>query len=228
VVFYHDQGLKKSQQIFADLNRHAVNTTSSIGILYDHRDQLANITKSIIAEIPLLERYTDKEKVSLAKHSPKIFALSHIFNTNSRLLNKKKGEFISDQEKEFLLSFWKVLTGSISEWNQVFRKELSPTELRSNYIVAHGVFLEAIGIVGRYLYENNPTNWPKFISKLSGIDWNRSNTKDWLGRAFGATGRINKNNHTVQLTANLIKIKLGLPLTEHEKELEEKLRSGEV
>ena len=41
VVFFHDDGLKKSQQMFSDLNRHAVNTTSSIGILYDHRDRLA-------------------------------------------------------------------------------------------------------------------------------------------------------------------------------------------
>lgn len=228
VVFYSDQGLKKSQQMFADLNRHAVNTTSSIGILYDHRDQLANITKSIIAEIPLLERYTDKEKVSLAKHSPKIFALSHIFNTNSRLLNKKKGEFISDQEKEFLLDFWKVLTESITEWQLVFKKELTPTELRSNYIVAHGVFLEAIGIVGRYLYDNYPTNWQSYIKKIAGIDWNRTNTREWMGRAFGSTGRINKNNHTILLTSNLIKMKLSLPLTPEERELEKHLKVGDI
>lgn len=228
VVFFEDRGLKKSQQIFADLNRHAVNTTSSIGILYDHRDQLANLTKEIISGNPLLERFTDKERVSLAKHSPKIFALNHIFNTNSRLLNKKKGEFISEQEKVFLRDFWKCLTESIVEWQQVLRKELTPTELRSNFIVGHGVFLEAIGVVGHFLYQNHPTDWYNIISKLSLMDWNRTNKKDWMGRAFGATGRINKNNHTILLTSNLIKQKLSLPLTEQEQELEEKLRSGEL
>src|SRR5699024_11051271 len=47
VVFFLDTGLKKAQQMFADLNRHAVNTTTSLGILYDFRDQLSLLTKSI-------------------------------------------------------------------------------------------------------------------------------------------------------------------------------------
>ncbi|WLR42622.1 DNA sulfur modification protein DndB [Bacillus carboniphilus] len=226
VVFYHDKGLKKSQQIFADLNRHAVNTTSSLGILYDHRDQLALLTKDIIAETPLLERYTDKEKVSLSKNSPKLFALNHIFKTNQKLLGKKKGEFITEDEKTFIKEFWEVLCDSIVEWKQVLNKELNPRELRAHYVVAHGIFLEALGIVGNFLYYNHPTDWKEHIKKLSNIDWNRSNSKDWLGRAFGPTGRINKNNQTIQLTANMIKIKLALPLTEQEEEMENTLKQG--
>lgn len=226
VVFYKDEGLVKSQQIFADLNRHAINTTSSLGILYDHRDQLANLTKEIISKVPLLERYTDKEKQSLSKLSPKIFALSNIFQTNSRILNKKKGEFISNLEKEFLEEFWLKLCDSMIEWQQVIKKQLSPAELRSNFINAHGVFLEAIGIVANYLYNNHPTDWKQYLDKLSSIDWNRSNSA-WLGRAFGSTGRINKNNETIQLTANLIKRYLELPLTELEKAVEDKLKIGD-
>ena len=224
VVVFHDKGLKRAQQMFADLNRHAVNTTSSIGILYDHRDQLANITKQIISEIPLLERYTDNEKVSLSKHSPKLFALNQIFNTNTRLIDKKKGQLISSQEQEFLKEFWESLTNSITEWKQVLNKELSPTELRTNYIIAHGVFLEAIGVVGRYMHENQPVYWKSYFKKIVSIDWSRNNKKDWLGRAFSITGRINKNNHTIQLTANMIKMKLLLPLTEDEQKFEEQLK----
>ena len=41
VVFFLDAGLKRSQQMFADLNRHAIRPTKSIGILYDHRDNLS-------------------------------------------------------------------------------------------------------------------------------------------------------------------------------------------
>lgn len=226
VVFYVDQGLSNSQQIFSDLNRHAVNTTSSIGILYDHRDQLALLTKDILAEIPLLLRYTDKEKVSLSKNSPKLFALNHIFNTNQKLLGKKKGEFISDTEKIFLKEFWSVLIDSMNEWQQVLNKELNPRELRANFIVGHGVFLEAIGIVGHYLYSNYPSDWKNHMSKISHIDWNRSNSKDWLGRSFGQTGRINKTNQTIILTSNLIKKKLGLALTEAEELIEFKFQEG--
>jgi DNA sulfur modification protein DndB len=226
VVFFHDKGLMRSQQIFSDLNRHAVNTTSSIGILYDHRDQLSLLTKELISHVPLLERYTDKEKVSLSKNSPKLFALNHIFNTNCRLLGKKKGHLISDQEKNFIIEFWNTLCNSIEEWSLVLKKEISPRDLRISCIVAHGVFLEAIGIVGHYLYHHYPAEWQAYINELSRIDWNRDNNKNWMGRAYGPTGRINKTNETVQLTANLIKSKLNLALTENELQIETRFMEG--
>lgn len=226
VVFFHDVGLKKSQQIFADLNRHAVNTTSSLGILYDHRDQLAIVTKEIVASIPLLRRYTDKERVSLSKNSPKIVALSHIFNTNLKLLGKSKGDKINQEEETFLKKFWEVLCDSIIEWKMVFNKELTPRELRMNFIVGHAVFLEAVGLVGNYLRKYHDHNWKLYIKKLQKVDWSRNNTDDWLGRAFNANGRIQKTSYTIQLTANKIKQKIDLPLTEAEQELEEKFFKG--
>ncbi|MED4462720.1 DNA sulfur modification protein DndB [Metabacillus fastidiosus] len=226
VVFYHDQGLKKSQQIFSDLNRHAVNTTSSIGILYDHRDKLALVTKKLIVTNDLLSRYTDKERVNLSKNSPKILALNHIFNTNLRLLGKTKGDSITDEEENFLEEFWQLLCESIVEWKMVFNKELSPRDLRVNYIVGHGVFIEAVGLVGKYLCEHHSNDWKLYISKLSEIDYSRTNTEDWLGRAFGVNGRIQKTRDTVTLTANKLKEKLGLPLTDLEQKIEEKSRLG--
>lgn len=226
VVFFHDLGLVRSQQMFSDLNRHAVNTTSSIGILYDHRDQLSLITKSLISEIPLLERYTDREKVSLSKNSPKLFALNHIFNTICRLLGKRKGELISEPEKKFVSDFWILLCTSIPEWHDVINKRTSPRDLRANSVVAHGVFLEAIGIVGHYLYRYHADDWEMYVNNLSYIDWSRDNKTDWLGRAYGQTGRINKTNETIQLTANLIKFKLGLSLTEQEQKIENKMKEG--
>jgi DNA sulfur modification protein DndB len=228
VVFFHDEGLKKSQQIFSDLNRHAVNTTSSIGILYDHRDKLALVTKDIVNSIPLLSRYTDKEKVSLSKNSPKILALNHIFNTNLKLLGKTKGDQITEQDEEFLKRFWVVLCNSIIEWNMVFKKELTPRDLRANFIVGHGVFIEAVGIVGHYLRNYHEEDWPSYMNKLSKIDWNRSNTADWLGRAFNQNGRIQKTSYTIQLTANKIKQLIGLPLTEQEQSIEDKFFKGAV
>lgn len=228
VVFFHDEGLKKSQQIFSDLNRHAVNTTSSIGILYDHRDQLALITKDIIVSTPLLNRYTDKERVSLSQNSPKILALNHIFNTNLRLLGKTKGEHLTEEDETFLREFWNILSDSIIEWKMVYNKELSPRELRANFIVGHGVFIEAVGLVGKHLRNEYKNEWPAYMKKLSSIDWNRSNTADWLGRAFNQNGRIQKNASTIQLTSNKIKQLMGLTLSESEQNLENKFFKGGV
>ncbi|WP_188207538.1 DNA sulfur modification protein DndB [Alkalibacillus aidingensis] len=226
VVFFLDKGLKNSQQIFSDLNRHAVNTTSSIGILYDHRDKLAIATKTITESIPFLKRYTDKEKVSLSKNSPKIIALNHIFNTNLRVLGVSKGDSISKQDEDFLMKFWNSLTNSIMEWKQVMNKELTPKELRMNYIVGHGVFLEAIGLVANYLRKYHTDEWSSYIEKLGYLDWSRTNTQLWEGRAISNNGRVQKNTNTVKLTAIQIKKLLNLPLTKREEALENEFMKG--
>ena len=38
VVFFVDGGLKRSQQMFSDLNKHALRPTMSLAILYNHRE----------------------------------------------------------------------------------------------------------------------------------------------------------------------------------------------
>src|SRR5882762_30945 len=48
VVFFLDIGLEKSQQMFADLNRYAIRPSKSIGVLYDHRDDMAKIAKLLV------------------------------------------------------------------------------------------------------------------------------------------------------------------------------------
>lgn len=225
VVFFKDNKLKKSQQIFSDLNRHAVNTTSSLGIFYDHRDKLAIATRSIIEKNDFLKRYTDKEKVSLSKNSPRIIALNHIFNTNLKLLGIAKGNTITNDDEKFLSEFWKVLTDSIIEWKQVLNKELTPKELRMNYIVGHGIFLEAIGIVGKDLRKAYPSEWKKYISSLKNLDWSRANSECWEGRAIN-NGRVQKTSYTIKLTAIQIKKLLNLLLSDQEKEIDQEFKKG--
>lgn len=226
VVFYKDINLVQAQQMFSDLNRHAVNTTSSIGILYDHRDGIAMLTKDVVATIPLLQRYTDTERVSLSKNSPKVFALNHLFNANLKLLGKAKGDSCSLTDEEFVKDFWIITCQSIPEWKMVLAKELSPRDLRTNYINGHGVFIEALGVLGHDLKQRYPDTWKTHIQGLEKIDWSRTNTSDWLDRAFNNTGRIQKNNNTVNLTTNKIKQLLGIPLTDSELTLDKKFFPG--
>ncbi|WP_099335651.1 DNA sulfur modification protein DndB [Clostridium cadaveris] len=225
VVLFVDEGLKRSQQIFADLNKHAVNVSKSIGILYDSRDPIAMISKSLLDENSILQTFTDKENPSLSKFSPKMFTLSSINETNKKLLTKLN---ISDDEKLKLVSaFWNTLSKSMIEWNSVFNKELSAKLFRDSYVSASGVVLEALGLVGNYLYKNHPDNWQSILSNVSKINWNRENLKDWQNRVIGLNGRIVKSATYVRLTANLIKLKLGLELTNDELKLEYDLKRGQ-
>ncbi|AST07067.1 DNA sulfur modification protein DndB [Anoxybacillus flavithermus] len=220
VVFFHDQGLKRSQQLFADLNKHAVTSTKSIGILYDWRDELSIITKEIIQSNDMLRTLTDMESSSLSKFSPKIFTLSVIYATNKHLIPLKKGARISEDVKNFSKTFWDILTRNIKEWQLVFNKQMNAHELRTNYLCSYGITLEAIGMIGYELRINNHEKWEHILEGLGKIDWSRSNTSLWLHRAFNKNGRINKNQQSIKLTKNQIKVQLGLPLSKEEEQLE--------
>ncbi|NOW91086.1 MULTISPECIES: DNA sulfur modification protein DndB [Clostridium] len=218
VVLFIDEGLKRSQQIFADLNKHAVNVSKSIGILYDSRDPIAMITKSLLEENKHLMHFTDKENPSLPKFSPKLFTLSSINETNKKLVSKLN---LNDSNTAvFVNEFWNILCKSMKEWQFVFNKELSPHKFRSDYISSNGVVLESLGLVGNYLYKNNHENWKQILSNIRQIDWHRSNLEDWQDRVIGPNGRIVKSATYVRLTNNLIKMKLNVTLTNDELKLE--------
>ena len=218
VVLFIDEGLNRSQQIFSDLNKHAVNVSKSIGILYDSRDPIAIITKNLLNSNGYLKNFTDKENTSLPKYSAKLFILSSIYETNKKLLNKINAT--DDQAQKFVFEFWECLCNNISEWMFVFNKEMSAHNFRNTYINSNGVVLEAIGIIGNYLYINNYSDWKDYIAKLNSIDWNRNNLKDWENRVIAPNGRIVKSASYVKLTCILIKTKIGLPLTKDEEKLE--------
>jgi DNA sulfur modification protein DndB len=48
VVLFIDTGLERSQQKFADLNRFGIRPNGSLALLYDHRDELANLAKAVV------------------------------------------------------------------------------------------------------------------------------------------------------------------------------------
>lgn len=218
VVLFIDEGLKRSQQIFADLNKHAVNVSKSIGILYDSRDPVATITKSLLESNDYLKHYTDKENPSLPKFSPKLFTLSSINETNKKLLNKLNTN--DPKTATFVKEFWDVLCKNMREWQFVFSKDTNPHLFRSDFISSNAVVLEALGLVGNYLYKNNPNDWKQILSNIKDIDWHRTNLDDWQDRVINSTGRIVKSATYVRLTNNLIKTKLDLPLSNEELKIE--------
>lgn len=225
VVLFIDEGLKRSQQIFTDLNKHAVNVSKSIGILYDSRDPIAMITKSLLEGNKYLKHFTDKENPSLSKFSSKLFTLSSINETNKKLLSKLNTN--DSKAPTFVKEFWDVLCENMKEWQFVFNKDTNPHLFRSDYISSNGVVLEALGLVGNYLYKNNPYDWKKILSNVKYIDWHRTNLEDWENRVIGPNGRIVKSATYVRLTSNLIKTKLGLPLTKDECKLENSCKRKE-
>ena len=73
--------------MFADLNRYAIRPSQSLSILYDYRDEAAQLTKALIAQSSVFRDVVELEKTSLAKRSRRLFTLSAIYHATGELLN---------------------------------------------------------------------------------------------------------------------------------------------
>jgi len=222
VVFFIDAGLKRSQQMFSDLNRHAVRPTKSISILYDSREAFAQSVREMSNTLPIFKDLTEFEKTSISNRSRKMFTLSTIYQGTASLLGKKsKVKKITHEEEKLAREYWNEVAKNIPDWQLLIRGEVASSSLRNDFVHAHGIALHALGIVGHDLIEEYPDAWKEQLKKLHVIDWSRSNQKVWEGRAM-INGRITKNQMNLALTANYLKQKLKISLTPDEEEIERK------
>lgn len=225
VVLFVDAGLASSQQMFADLNRHAVRPTRSLGVLYDHRDPLARLARKLVQAVEVFKGMTETAKTSISNRSRELFTLSSIYQATKKLLGKKSGAAVSEQEEQLVVEFWTEVSKNIPDWRDAASRKASPAELRRNCVHAHGVALQAIAIAGASLIANHPKAWRKKLAKLRRLDWSRQNAELWEGRAL-IGGRLSKAYNNVILTANVLKRTLGLSLTPSEMKVEELYEQG--
>lgn len=219
VVFFIDAGLKKSQQMFADLNQHSVRPTKSLGILYDHRDEFARFILRLIDKVPIFKDRIEMEKISISNRSLKFFTLSAVYQSNKELLGKiKVQESVSGEDEELAIKFWLSVTEYIPQWKMLIQNKVSTDELRRDYINSHGISLHALGRAGHALIKNHPNDWVSKLSLLENIDWSRSNSKVWEGVAT-IGGVVSKARTNLLLTSNFIKSTLNLPLDNKEQPL---------
>ncbi|MEM9955629.1 MAG: DNA sulfur modification protein DndB [Chloroflexota bacterium] len=224
VVFFIDSGLERSQQLFADLNKHAIRPTRSIGILYDHRDPFADLCRKLVKKVPIFKGLTEMEKTSISNRSTKLFTLSAIYQANQALLNKKKADEITDEEFAQAKEYWTALGEIIPEWRLAIQKEIRSSELRKEYVHVYGVLLQALGHVGYALLKSEPYQWREKLVPLRDVNWLRTNSV-WEGRAM-QLGSMTTAGDSVRLTANILKEKLGLHLTAEDMAVEDKLKKS--
>ena len=226
-VLFMDSGLKRSQQMFADLNKHAVPPTKSLGILYDNRDPFSQLVLSLLETVPIFNGLTEFEKTTISNRSVKMFTLSSIYQATEALLGKDpdlQNHF--DSSMKIASEYWNEVYRNIPEWQWAVEKRVTTAELRKEYVHAHGVALHALGRVGHALIEQYPDAWREKLPQLQRINWSRENTKLWEGRAM-VGGRINKSQANLALTSSVIKLSLGLKLTPDELNAEKNLNKSD-
>lgn len=225
VVFFLDRGLLRCQQMFADLNRYAVRPSRSLGLLYDHRDELASTAKLVALKSSAFKDVVEMEKSTLSARSRKLFTLSAIYTATSALLSSIETE-TEDERSSLAIEFWNEIDQYIPEWGLVRNRKITSGEVRQDFIHSHGVALHALGRVGNELLRKTPSQWKRNLKKLSTIDWARTNSDLWEGRAL-VIGRVSKANQSVTLTTNILKKQLGMKLKPEEQEIEEAFLRGD-
>jgi DNA sulfur modification protein DndB len=225
VVFFHDAGLARCQQMFADLNRHAVRPARSIGVLYDHRDDLATTARLLAMRSPVFKGHVEMESSTLSQRSRKLFTLSSVYYATQSLLQGLK--ITKDQSQELADAYWAAIDAVIPEWRLVRSRELSAPEVRRDYLHSHGIALHALGRVGNSLLRQSllPPTWEPTLEHLSSVDWSRTNT-DWDGRAL-IGGRVSKGHQNLNLTVNYLRQQLKLDLSAEEQRVEDAYLRGD-
>ena len=226
VVFFLDQGLERCQQLFADLNRYAIRPTKSLSLLYDHRDDDAQLTKEVVLGSSVFRDLVETERSNLALRSRKLFTLSALYNATTSLITHLPSREREDWV-ELIKGFWEEVFSHMPEWRMVRERKMAAAEVRRDFIHSHGIVLQAIGRAGSALLRKDENDWSGKLIGLEEIDWSRSNARKWEGRAM-IGGRVSKAGNNVTLTTNVVKKALGLELSPEEQRVEDAFLRGEL
>ena len=151
VVFFEDKGLARSQQIFTDLNKHAVKTSNSIAELYDSRDDLAVVTRQVVSKVEFINAYTDKERDILGKFSSNLFTLNTFYTANKKIVQRAE---ITDEIEDFLeLNFGLLWQTILFNGMNFLHKEITVRWTYAKIILSRkAVVIQALGRLGHYYF----------------------------------------------------------------------------
>ncbi len=200
VVFYHDNGLKSSQQMFSDLNRYAIRPTKSINILFNSREESSIIAKEVITGVSVFSGLTEKEKTTVSNRSKALFTLSAISTATIELLRNVKLDM--SEKTKLAIEFWNEVTLNMPEWLSVMRHEKKSSDVRSVSICSLSITLVAIGYGGNKILHTYPQEWKKKIVNLRNVDWKKDNPI-WNELVF-VNGKVAANRSTQKALSTYI------------------------
>lgn len=205
VVFYRDEGLQRSQQMFSDLNRYAIKPTKSINILYNSREESSIIAKEVIDKVSIFRGFVETEKTSISNRAKAMFTLSSICTATTELL--KDIDIALPDKMSLAIQFWNTVGTHMHEWNQVKNGYLKPADIRKDYVCSLCLTLVAIGFAGNALLHEFPDTWETKLAVLNTIDWRKTNPA-WNDLVF-INGKVAANRSTqTALSAYMKKILL--------------------
>lgn len=227
VVLYCATDIERKQQIFSDVNFKSVKPSSSLAITFDHRSNFLNFVKEVAKEVPYLNKAIEYEKSSVSANSSRLWPLVSFKSFIINLTGLTETNFdanIADEKirkviKETVVNFIEGLS-NLPYWYEITHRRIDLKQVRQDYIVAHAVFLEALGIYGRQLIQHfddiGQIDWT-LMRKLSNVDVAKEN---WIGRCLSPQMTIQKNQFGIKSTAAKICTIAEVPLSQQLADIE--------
>lgn len=197
VVFYRDEGLSRSQQMFSDLNRYAIRPTKSINILFNSREESAIVAKRVIADVDVFCDMTEKETTSISNRSKALFTLSAISSGTEAFL--KNLDLGLEEKAALAVYFWQQVSLHIPYWQDAKAGRLKSSDVRKKTICTLSITLNAIGSGGNQLIQKCPHTWRTHLCNLEQIDWEKTNPL-WATLVF-VNGKVATNRISQQAMA---------------------------
>lgn len=221
VVFYIDRGVKRSRQMFSDLNGHPVRTNQNINTTFDSRSYLPAVTRSVIDGSELLRERVEHFGSSCAIGSPKIFTVSALAKAHALLMKDIMSNDL-DTDVSLCRRFWVILRECLPDLENLVMGETTSREIKQEYFYPYSIALQAMASTANFAIKQSEKTWEQKLSKIEKVNWCRSNS-EWEGRAMSAGRLTTSGNHPI-LTRNLIKHYLKLPLTDEENLVEQEFK----
>jgi DNA sulfur modification protein DndB len=240
VTIYYDQGLERSQQMFADINGKQVKPSSAINALYDRRNPYNAWVLSILDLLPEIGRRVDFENASVGAKSYKLWSLVAIKKSLALLtgVTEKNIDLVAVERlvaiDGFIAQFFEECADFIPQWKPMIDGTLPAVDVRENFVVGHAVFLEALAIFGRRaLFSDAPapagddgvidpeqTNWNRMSSLANIVP--AKDAAMWAGRCV-VLGKMQKTSDGVKATAAQLLALASVPLDAGMQALETRL-----
>lgn len=155
VTIFFDQGLERSQQMFADINGKQVKPSSAINALYDRRDPFNAWALSVMAILPGVSARIDTENSTVAAKSYKLWSLVSFKKFLSTLTGLNAKNITETDERtlreidEFLVTFFEQCSRHIPKWSAMISGDIPAFDVREQFVIGHAVWLEALAVFAR-------------------------------------------------------------------------------
>lgn len=242
VTIFYDQGLERSQQMFADINGKQVKPSSAINALYDRRNPFNAWTLAILERLPKIARRVDMENASVGAKSYKLWSLiafKKFLSLLTGVTEKNIGELDATQlakSEAFVVRFFDECGAVVPQWSAMIEARMSAHDVRENLVIGHAVWLEALGMFGRRaLYHGcrvpvtgdvvdpDHANWERMAALADVVP--AKDADMWSGRCV-VLGKMQKTADGVKSTAAQMLQLANVPLGPDMEAIERRLRAA--